>query len=59
MAKGPKGFTNVAQTIAKKSGVPMKSAKAILSSSSRSASPAAKAKNPSLKKVAMPKKGKY
>lgn len=56
---GKKGFTNVAGSIAKKEGIPVKNAKAILASSTRKASPAAKAKNPALKKVSMPKKGKY
>lgn len=50
-----KGFTNVANSISKKSGVSKQSAKAILASSTRKASPAAKAKNPALKNVKMPK----
>lgn len=54
-----KGFTNVASSIAKKSGMPMGSAKAVLASATRKASPAAKKANPALKKVSMPKKGKY
>ncbi len=54
-----KGFTNTANSIAKKEGIPAKNAKAILASSTRNASPAAKAKNPALKNVKMPmKKGK-
>ena len=58
MAKGM-GFAAAQKSIAKKSDVSMKSAGAILASSTRKASPAAKAKNPNLKKVAMPqKKGK-
>ena len=55
MAKGPKGFTNVANSISKKSGVSKQSAKAILASATRKASPDAKAKNPALKRVKMPK----
>ena len=54
-----KGFTNVKNSIAKKEGVSKKSAGAILANASRKASPAAKKANPNLKKVAMPKKGKY
>lgn len=46
-----KGFKSVQKAIAKKEGVPMKNAGAILASSSRNASPAAKKKNPNLKKV--------
>jgi len=58
MAKGM-GFAAAQKSIAKKSDVSMKNAGAILASSTRKASPAAKAKNPNLKKVAMPqKKGK-
>jgi hypothetical protein len=52
------GFKNVQKQITKKQGVSMESAGAILASSSRKASPKAKAKNPSLKKVLMPKKKK-
>jgi hypothetical protein len=55
MAKGM-GFAAAQKSIAKKSGVSMKSAGAILASSTRNASPAAKKANPNLKKVAMPKK---
>lgn len=51
MATKPKGFKKVASEIAKKEGVSKKSASAILASSSRKASTAAKAKNPNLKKV--------
>lgn len=50
MAKG-KGFEAAAKRIAAKDGVPMKNARAILASSSRNASAAAKRKNPALKKV--------
>lgn len=53
-----KGFMNVADSIAKKGGYSMKSAKAILASSTRKASPAAKKKNPALRKVRMPGKKK-
>ena len=56
MKKTPKGFKAVASSIAKKGGYSEKSADAILASSSRKASPAAKKTNPALKKVAMPKK---
>lgn len=52
-----KGFTNIANSIAKKEGVSKKSAGAILASSTRKASPAAKKNNPALKKV-LPKKKK-
>jgi len=50
------GFKAAQKSIAKKSGVSMKSAGAILASSTRKASPAAKKANPNLKKVAMPQK---
>lgn len=46
-----KGFKNVAKSIAKKQGISNKAASAILASSTRKASPAAKRKNPNLKKV--------
>lgn len=49
-AKHP-GFKAVQKKIARKSGVSMKSAGAILAASSRKASPAAKKKNPRLKRV--------
>jgi hypothetical protein len=55
MAKGM-GFAAAQKNIAKKQGIPMKNAGAILAASTRAASPAAKAKNPNLKKVAMPQK---
>lgn len=45
------GFKAVQKGIAKKEGLSEKAAGAILASSSRKASPAAKAKNPKLKKV--------
>ena len=44
-------FKTVQAKIAKKEGVSSKSAGAILASASRKASPAAKAKNPNLRKV--------
>lgn len=51
-------FKSVQGKIAKKEGVSKKAAGAILASATRKAGPAAKAKNPNLKKVAMPKKSK-
>jgi hypothetical protein len=45
------GFKAAQSSIAKKSGVSMEAAGAILASSSRKASPAAKKANPNLKKV--------
>lgn len=45
------GFKAVQQHIADASGMPMDQAGAVLASSSRNASPAAKKKNPRLKKV--------
>ena len=45
------GFKAVQKKIANQQGVSMESAGAILASSSRKASPAAKKKNPRLKKV--------
>ena len=45
------GFKAVQKSIAKKQGVSMKSAGAILAAGARKASPAAKKKNPNLKKV--------
>lgn len=50
------GFKAVQASIAKKGGYSMKAAGAILASKTRAASPAAKAKNPNLKKVKMPMK---
>lgn len=50
-AKKHPGFKKVQSQIAKKSGVSKKAAGAILASASRKASPAAKKKNPRLKKV--------
>lgn len=54
MAKGKgkaKGFKNVASKIAKKQGVPLSEAQAILAAGTRRASASAKRKNPNLKKV--------
>lgn len=50
------GFKKAQSMIAKKQGVPMKNAGAILAAGARKASAKAKAKNPNLKKVLMPKK---
>jgi hypothetical protein len=44
-------FKNVQNKIAKKEGLSKKAAGAILANSTRNASPAAKAKNPNLRKV--------
>jgi hypothetical protein len=45
------GFKSVQKSIAKKQGISIKSAGAILASSTRKASAAAKRKNPKLKRV--------
>jgi len=50
-SKAHPGFKVVQAEIAKKQGIPMKNAGAILASASRKASPTAKAKNPALKNV--------
>ena len=50
-AKKGMGFQNAQKQIAKKQGIPMKNAGAILASAARSASGAAKKANPNLKKV--------
>lgn len=50
-AKKNPGFKAVQKSIAKKQGIPMERAGAILASSTRKASPAAKKANPALKKV--------
>jgi hypothetical protein len=50
MAKGM-GFKAAQKSIAKKQGLPMKNAGAILAAGARKASPAAKKANPNLKKV--------
>jgi hypothetical protein len=58
-AKKGMGFKAAQKSIAKKQGVSMESAGAILASGARKASPAAKKKNPNLKKVkGVTKKGK-
>lgn len=51
MPKKHPGFAAVQKSIAQKSGVSMKSAGAILASSTRNASPKAKRSNPKLRKV--------
>ena len=51
MATKHPGFKSVQKSIARKQGVSMKSAGAILASSTRKASPAAKRANPRLKRV--------
>jgi len=51
MAAKKRGFKEVQKSISKKEGIPMKNAGAILASSARKASPAAKRKNPALKNV--------
>ena len=53
MAKNKKhpGFKSVARKIARKQGVSVERASAMLASSTRKASPAAKKKNPRLKRV--------
>ena len=55
MAQGM-GFSKAQAQIAKKQGISPKKAGAILAGATRKASPAAKAANPNLKKVMMPKK---
>ena len=49
-------FKKVAQKIAAKQGISKEAASAELASATRKASPKAKAANPALKKVKMPKK---
>ena len=51
MATKHPGFKSVQRSIARKEGVSMKAAGNILASSTRKASPAAKRKNPNLRKV--------
>lgn len=51
MATKHPGFKAIQRSIARKEGVSMKAAGAILASSTRKASPAAKRKNPNLRKV--------
>lgn len=50
-AKKGMGFKKAQQQIAKKQGISMERAGAILAAGARKASPAAKKKNPNLKKV--------
>lgn len=50
-SKAHPGFKAIQERIAKKEGIPIKNAGAILAASSRNASAAAKVKNPALKKV--------
>ena len=57
-AKKGMGFKAAAKSIAKKQGIPMENAGAILAAGARKASPAAKKANPNLKKVLPVKKGK-
>ena len=57
-AKKGMGFKAAAKSIAKKQGIPMENAGAILAAGARKASPAAKKANPNLKKVLSAKKGK-
>jgi len=59
-AKKGMGFKAAQQSIAKKQGVPMKNAGAILAAGARKAGPAAVKANPNLKKVSgmKAKKGK-
>ena len=51
MAKKHPGFQSVQNKIAKSEGVSQKAAGAILANATRNASPAAKRRNPKLKKV--------
>ena len=57
-AKKGMGFAAAQKSIAKKQGIPMKNAGAILAAGARGASKAAKKANPNLKKVLPAKKGK-
>ena len=57
-AKKGMGFAAAQKAIAKKQGLPMEKAGAILAAGARKASPAAKKANPNLKKVLPAKKGK-
>lgn len=52
------GFKAAQASIARRKGISQKRAGAILASATRKASPAAKRKNPNLKKVLPKKKGK-
>lgn len=51
MANKHPGFKKVAQKIAQKQHIPLENAKRILAAQTRKASPAAKRKNPHLKRV--------
>ena len=51
MKKAHRGFKTVQKSIAKKQGISMKSAGAILAAGARKASPAAIKANPRLKKI--------
>lgn len=51
MAKAHPGFKGAAASISRKEGIPMKNARAILASSTRGASSAARAANPRLNRV--------
>lgn len=51
MVKEHPGFKAVAKSIAEKQGLPIERANAIVAAGARGASPAAKKKNPNLKKV--------
>ena len=59
-AKKGMGFKKAQRSIAKKQGISLERAGAILAAGARKASPAAKRKNPNLKKVkgVMKKRGK-
>lgn len=57
-AKHVEGFDENATKIAKKQGIPVKNARAILAAGARKAGKAAVKKNPDLKKVSGVKKGK-
>lgn len=50
-AKKGMGFKAAAKQVARKQGIPIKNARAIIAAGARKASPAAKRKNPNLKKV--------
>lgn len=56
MSKAHPGFKKAASSIARKQGISKQAAGAILASSTRKASPAAKRKNPRLKNVPTKKK---
>ena len=58
MAAMGMGFKAAQKNIAKKQGIPMKNAGAILAAGARKASPAAKKANPNLAKVKGNAKGK-